>query len=70
MGNLISIILHAFIFLKKIIFKFILFLVVLGLHCCTGVSSSFGKQGLLFIAVHRLLTEVAALVAEHRLIAE
>ena len=68
MGNLISIILHAFLFFeKKIIFKFILFLVVLGLHCCTGVSSSFGKQGLLFVAVHRLLTEVAALVAEHRL---
>ena len=29
--------------------------------------SSCGEQGLLFIAVHGLLTEVASLVAEHRL---
>ena len=29
--------------------------------------SSWGEQGLLFVVVHRLLPEVASLVAEHRL---
>ena len=29
--------------------------------------SSFGEQGLLFVAVHGLLIAVASLVAEHRL---
>ena len=53
-------------FLKN---KFIifLFLAVLGLHCCARASSSCGKQGLLFVAVRGLLTEVASLVAEHGL---
>ena len=40
---------------------------VLGLRCCTQALSSCGEQGLLFIAVHRLLIAVASLVVEHRL---
>jgi len=32
-----------------------------------SLFSSYGKQGLLFVAVHRLLIAVASLVAEHRL---
>jgi len=44
-----------------------LFLTVLGLPCCTHAFSSFGYWGLLFIAVLRLLTAVAPLVAELRL---
>ena len=44
-----------------------LFLAVVGLHCCTRAFSSFGRRGLLFIAVHRLLTAVASLITEHRL---
>ena len=44
-----------------------LFLAVLGLHCCVRVFSSCSKQGLLFIAVCRVLTAVASLVAEHGL---
>ena len=43
------------------------FLAVLGLRCCTWAFSSCGEWGLLFIAVHRLLTVVASLVAEHGL---
>ena len=39
----------------------------LGLCCCTRAFSSCGEQGLLFIAVRRLLSAVASLVAEHRL---
>ena len=46
---------------------FNLFLVVLGLHCCTRAFSSCGERGLLFIAVRGLLIEVASLVAEHGL---
>ena len=34
---------------------------VLGLCCCVQVFSSCGEQGLLFIAVHRLLIVVASL---------
>ena len=33
---------------------------------CAGFFSSCGEQGLLFVAVHGLLTAVASLVAEHR----
>ena len=44
-----------------------LFLAVLGLHCCVQAFSSCGEWGLLFIAVSRLLIEVASLVAEHGL---
>ena len=48
-------------------FFFNLFLAALGLCCCTRAFSSCGEQGLLFIAVHRLLTAVASLVSEHKL---
>ena len=44
-----------------------LFLAVLGLRCCTRAFSSCGEQGLLFVAVRRLLIAVASLVAEHGL---
>ena len=44
-----------------------LFLAVLGLRCCALAFSSCGERGLLFTAVHGLLTAVASLVAEHRL---
>ena len=39
----------------------------MGLHFCARASSSCGKWGPLFIAVHGPLTIVASLVAEHRL---
>ena len=39
----------------------------LGLRCCAWGFSSCGEQGLLFIAVHRLLIRVASLAAEHGL---
>ena len=38
-----------------------------GLHCCMQAFSSGREQGLLFVAVLRLLIAVASLVAEHRL---
>ena len=44
-----------------------LFLAALGLRCCARASSSCGERGLLFVAVHWLLTVVASLVAEHGL---
>ena len=40
---------------------------VLGLRFCATALSSCGKWGPLFIAVRRLLTIAASLVAEHRL---
>ena len=43
------------------------FLAVLGLCCCARAFSSCGEQGLLFVAVRRLLFAVASLVAEHGL---
>ena len=42
-------------------------LAVLGLRCCTQAFSSWGEQGLLFVAVRGLLIAVASFVAEHRL---
>ena len=56
-----------FIFLKVFFLKFILFLAVLGLHCCVWVFSSCGERGLLIVAVRGLLIAVASLVAEHGL---
>ena len=53
-----------------ILFYFIfiyLFLVTLGLCCCVWIFSSCVEQGLLFVAVHRLLIVVASLVVEHGL---
>ena len=38
---------------------------MLGLRCCTRTFSSCGERGLFFVAVRRLLTVVASLVAEH-----
>ena len=56
-----------FKYFLKICFIFIyLLLAVLGLHCCMRAFSSCGEQGLLFVAVHRLLAAVASLV-EHGL---
>ena len=45
-----------------------LFLVVLGLRCCMWAFASCRGQGLLPLAAHRLLTVVASLVMEHRLL--
>ena len=57
-----------FLFLNKFIYLFVcLFLAALGLCCCAQSFSNCGEQGLLFIAVHRLLISVASLVAQHRL---
>ena len=54
-----------FLFLKN---KFIyLFLAALGLCGYVWALSSCGEQGLLFVAVRRLLNAVASLVVEHRL---
>ena len=39
---------------------------MLGLCCCVRAFSSCSELGLLFVAVHGLLTAVASLVAEHR----
>ena len=39
----------------------------LGLRCYAQAFSSCGEQGLLFIAVRRLLIAVSSLVAEHGL---
>ena len=52
---------------SNLFFFFNLFLVVLGLRFCARAFSSCSKQGPLFIAVHRPLTIMASLVAEHRL---
>ena len=49
------------------IFYLFLFLAGLGLRCCVRAFSSCGERGLLFVAVHGLLTVVASLVAEHGL---
>jgi len=46
---------------------YLIFLVVLGLLCCTLAFSSYGKRGLVFVVVLRLLIVVTSLVAEHRL---
>ena len=57
-------------FLKKIyfiLFFVFLFLAALGLPCCARAFSSCDEQGLLFVAVRKLLFEVASLVADHRL---
>ena len=58
-----------FLFYKFIYLFIYLFLslAVLGLCCCAQAFSNCGEQGLLFIAVRRLLIVVASLVAEHGL---
>ena len=50
-----------------LVFFLYLFLAALGLRCCVQAFSSCGEQGLLFVAVHRLLIVVASLVVEHGL---
>ena len=50
-----------------VFFVFWVFLAVLGLRCCVQAFSSCGEGGLLFVAVHGLLTAMASLVAEHGL---
>ena len=55
------------LFFNKFIYFIYLFLAALGLHCCARAFSSWGERGLLFVAVRRLLTAVASLVAEHGL---
>ena len=55
-----------FFFFYKFIFIY-LFLAALGLRCCTQAFSSCGERGLLFVAVCRLLIEVASLVVDHGL---
>ena len=55
------------VFWRFFLLLFNLFLAALGLHCCVQAFSSCGEQGLLFIAMCRLLIVVASLVTEHRL---
>ena len=52
---------------KKYLFILFLFLAALGLRSCAQAFSSCGEQGLLFVAVCRLLITVASLVVEHGL---
>ena len=59
--------LFLFIYLPIYLSIYILFLAVLGLRCCAQAFSSCGERGLLFVAVCRLLIEVASLAAEHGL---
>ena len=56
-----------FFFFFLYIYFIYLFLTALGLRCCAWAFSSCGEQGLLFIAVRRLLIVVASLIAEHGL---
>ena len=55
-----------FFFLINLFYLF-LFLAVLGLHYRAWAFSSCREQGLVFVAVRRLLTAVASFVAEHGL---
>ena len=50
-------------FLKKILF-INLILAVLGLHCHTGLSLVAASWDYSLVALHKLLIEVASLVAE------
>ena len=54
----LSFFIHFFLFLVFVV----VVAVALGLHCFVQDSYSCGKQGLLFVGVHRLLTVVASLV--------
>ena len=66
--SIFSEVLAAYLFFYIYIYKFIyLFLAALGLRCCAQAFSSYGEQGLLFVAVRGLLIAVASLVAEHGL---
>ena len=61
-----GILFFSVIFPSLFIYLFI-YLAALGLCCCARAFTSCGKQGLLFVAVCRLLIAVASLAAEHRL---
>ena len=50
-----------------IMYLLIYFLAALDLRCFAHAFSSYSERGLLFVVVHRLLTAVASLVAEHGL---
>ena len=54
---------HRNFFLNIILFIY-LFRAALGPHCLAQAFSICGERGLLFIAVHGLLTAVASLVVE------
>ena len=54
-------------FIKNFFYYYFLFLAVLGLRCCEWAFSSCSEQGLLCVAVRRLLIAVASLVVEHGL---
>ena len=56
--------LYVFLFNKFIYLFIYLLLAALGLCCCVRAFSSCGEQGLLFVAVRRLLIAVASLVVE------
>ena len=58
---------YIYLITVKFFFKIYLFLAALGLHCSVRAFSSCGEQGLLFVAVRRLLIAVASLAAEHGL---
>ena len=60
-------ILFIYIYTDLFILLIYLFLAALGLHCCVRAFSSCSEQGLLFVAVSRLLIAVASLVVEHGL---
>ena len=57
---------YYYYLLIKIYFIY-LFLIALGLRCCTWAFSSCGERGLFFVAVRGLLIAVASLVEEHGL---
>ena len=50
-----------------IILSIYLFLAVLGLSCCMGLSLAAVSRGYSLVALHRLLTVVASVISEHRL---
>ena len=45
----------------------VLFVAVLGLHCCTGFSLVVASGGCSLVVAHRVLIAVASVVGEHRL---
>ena len=56
---------YIYVYIYMCIYIYIL--AALGVRCRVRAFSSCGEQGLLFIAVRRLLIAVAFLVAEHGL---
>ena len=62
-------IIKNFFFFFNLFYLFIYLFIwlLLGLRCCARAFSSCSKQGLLFVAVLRLLIVVASLVVEHGL---